>query len=68
MEHKLNMIKTLLFYHAYRGILSSDFQISVTGLCLTKTDSHSAFQEAHEYKVQLRLISTVHSLLISSTL
>jgi len=68
MEHKLNLIKSLLCYHAYKDILSSDFQISVTGPCLTKIDSHSAIQEAREYHVQSRLISTVHSLLISSTL
>jgi hypothetical protein len=68
MEQKLNLIKTLLCYHAYKNILSYDFQIFVTGPCLTKTDSHSATQEAHEYHLQSRLIFTVHSLLIRSTL
>jgi hypothetical protein len=68
MEHELNLIKILLFYHAFKDILSSDFQISVTGPCLTKTDGHSAIQEAPGYQVYSRLISTVHSLLVSSTL
>ena len=68
MEHKLNLIKTLLCYHTHKDIMSSDFQISVTGPCLKKTDCHTTIHKAHEYQVWSHLISTAHSLLISSTL